>query len=82
MVETSSDKITFRIPLYINDGVPLQSSQPVYHVDCFRRKAPPSISSRIPNADPTRGAVNLGLGGLEVDGVVSRRLVYKEVVEV
>ena len=32
--------------------------------------------------DPTRGIVNLGMGGMKVYGIGSRRLVYKEVVEV
>ena len=33
------------------------------------------------NADSTRDAVNLRVGGLQVHGIGSRRLVYKEVVE-
>ena len=32
--------------------------------------------------DPTRGAVNVGVGGLQVHGIGSRRLVHKEKVEV
>ena len=32
--------------------------------------------------DPTRGNVNLGMGEIKVYGIGSRRLVYKEVVEV
>ena len=48
MVETSSHRVTFRNPSNI--------------VDCFRRKAPPQTSNRIPNRDPTRRDVNLGYG--------------------
>ena len=32
------------------------------HVDCFHKKAPPQTSNRTLNADPTRGAVNVGGG--------------------
>ena len=39
-------------------------------------------SDQILNANPTRGAVNLGVDGLQMHEIDSRRLVYKEVVEV
>ena len=53
-----------------------ESSQRPEHVDCFHRKAPLQTSDQIPNADPVGG-----VGGLQVHGIRSRRLVYKEVVE-
>ena len=48
-----------------------KNSQRAQHVDCFRKKAPPQISERIPNVDPTRGAVNFfgGEGGRGGGGV-------------
>ena len=33
-------------------------------------------------ADPTRDAVNLGVGGLQVHGTGSHRLMYKEVIKI
>ena len=83
VVETlSEDRVTFRIPSNINDGVPLQNSQRPWHVDCFRNKAPPQTSDRIPKGDLTGGTVkNVGVGRLQVHGICSRRLAYKEVVE-
>ena len=45
------------------------------------RKGSPQTSDRIPNADLPTDAVNLGVGGLQVHGTGSRRLVYKEVLE-
>ena len=45
------------------------------------RKGSPQTSDRITNADLARDAVNLGVGGLQVHGLGSSRLVYKEVLE-
>ena len=39
-----------------------ENSERSQHVDCFRKKAPPQTSDRILNADPIRGAVNVGCG--------------------
>ena len=50
------------------------------HIVCLHRKVSPQISHLTPNADPTRRAVNLGVGGLQVHAIGSCRLVYKEVV--
>ena len=60
-----------------------ENIQRAYHVHCFRRKSPLQTSDRIPKMDLTRCDVNLGLGVLQVhNGIGSRRLVCKEVVEV
>ena len=81
MVETSSDRVTFRIPSNINDGAPVWK-QPSGLTRCLlHRKGSPQTSDRIPNADPTRDAVNLGEGGLQVHGIGSHGLVYKEVIK-
>ena len=39
-----------------------ENSQQPKHVDCLCKRAPPHTSNRILNADPTRGAVNVGCG--------------------
>ena len=77
VVETSSDRVTFRITSNINDGSPLRK-QPTG----LTRSLCLQTSDRISNVDPTRGAVNVGVGGLQVHGIGSRRLVHKEKVEV
>ena len=58
-----------------------ENSQQPYQVDCFHRRAPPQISDRILNVYLTSGAVNVGVGGMQVHGILVSRLVYKEVVE-
>ena len=63
VVETSSDRVTFRILSNINDGAPNSlRKQPTLTVDCFRKKAPPQTSDQIPNADLARGTVDLACG--------------------
>ena len=80
VVETSSHRVTFRNLSNINNGAPLQKQST--GLTCFRRKAPPQTSEWIPNTDPIRGDVILGMGGLQGHGIGSRKLVYKELVEV
>ena len=81
VVETSSDRVKLRIPSNINDGAPAwKQPRGLTHV-CLRSKAPPQTSYRIPNADPTRGAINFGVDGLQVQGIGIRSLVYKDVLE-
>ena len=53
--------------------------QPMGLTHCLHRKGPLQTSDQIPNVDPTRDAVNLGVGGLQEHGIGSRRLVYKKV---
>ena len=80
MVETSSDRVTFRIPSNINDGAPLQK-QPT--ASTLRRK-------KLHHRPPTGFQMWIwlealwmwGVGGLQVHWICGRWLVYKEVVEV
>ena len=76
-METSSDRVTFRITSNINDGSPLRKQPTGLTRSLFLQ-----TSDRISNVDPTRGAVNVAVGGLQVHGIGSRRLVHKEKVEV
>ena len=81
MVEISSDRVTFRIPSNINDGAPVRT-RPTGLTRClFTQKMSTTDLRSDSNADSTRDAVNLRVGGLQVHGIGSRRLVYKEVVE-
>ena len=75
VVETSSDRVTFRIPSNINDGAPVRKQSTSLTHCLFTHKGSPQTSDRIPNADPTRGAVNLVMGGLQVHRIGSRRVV-------
>ena len=68
-----SDRVTFRIPSNINDGTPVRK-QPTGLTRLFTQKR--STTGQIPIAEPTRGTVNLGVGGLQVDGIGNRKLVY------
>ena len=45
------------------------------------QKRSTTTSDRIPNADLARGAVTLEVGGLQVHGICSHRLLYKEVIK-
>ena len=59
-----------------------ENNQLLKHVDYFRKKTTPKKFDRTPNVPLIEGAVNVGEGGLQVYGIYSRRMVYREVVEV
>ena len=57
-----SDRVVFRILTNINDGALLQKQSMALTRWLFLQSAPPQCSDRIPNADRTRGAVNVRCG--------------------
>ena len=63
MVETfTSDWVIFRIPPNIDVGAPLGNHAMALTIDCFHKETPSQTSDRIPNADLTGGAMNVGSG--------------------
>ena len=85
VVETSSGRIS-HLEFRQTSTMELlcSNSQLAEQFDCFRKKASSQTSDQIPNTDPPKRCFKFrtGGGGLQVHGIGSRRLMYKEVVEV
>ena len=80
VVKSSSGRVTFRIPLKINNGAPLRK-QSTERVDCSRKKG---AAKKLHRRPPTRFQIRIplemlliwGEGGMQVHGIDRRRFFF------